>query len=383
MTHMGNRLRVAHVITMLELGGAQQNTLYTVSHLDRERFEPHLVAGQGGLLDADASRLDIPVHFCPSLIREIQPLQDFQAYRFLKNLFRELKPDIVHTHSSKAGVLGRLAAHAAGVPHIVHTYHGFGFHRFQNPVPFYFYVLSERAACRRTEHLIFVSEGNRRWADELHLTNGSSVSLIRSGVETQRYRASVKENRIRQELGIPEHARIVGMIACLKTQKDPLTFVEAADLVSQKLTDVCFLLIGDGELREKLTQRIAKMKDPSRFFHLGWRRDTDQILPNMDLLVLTSLWEGLPRVIPEATLSGVPVIASDIEGNSEVIFTGKNGALAQPQNNRDFADKIIQALDSHWQVDPSVRDKMETEFGIDKMVRQQEDLYLKLASRKA
>ena len=134
-----NRLRVAHVITMLELGGAQQNTLYTVSHLDRERFEPHLVTGEGGILDPDAARLDIPVHFCPSLIREIHPMQDFRAFRFLKNLFLKLQPDIVHTHSSKAGILGRLAAHAASVPHIVHMYHGFGFHRFQNPFLFRLY----------------------------------------------------------------------------------------------------------------------------------------------------------------------------------------------------------------------------------------------------
>jgi glycosyltransferase involved in cell wall biosynthesis len=378
-----DRLRVVHVITMLELGGAQQNTLYTVSHLNRERFEPHLVTGVGGLLDKDAVKLDIPVHFCPSLIREIQPLQDFRAYRFLKNFFRELQPDIVHTHSSKAGILGRMAARDAGVRHIVHTYHGFGFHRFQNSLMFHLYLLSERAACRRTEHLIFVSEGNRRWADELHLTNGTSVSLIRSGVETQKYRVSVKDNLIRKELGIPDHAKIVGMIACLKKQKDPLTFVEAADLVSQKVPDVYFLLIGDGELKEKLIQRVAKMKDPSRFFHLGWRRDTGQILPNMDLFVLTSLWEGLPRVIPEATLSGVPVIASNIEGNREVIFERQNGAVAEPQNSKDFADKIIQALNGHWQVDPSVRDKMESEFNIDEMVRRQEDLYLKLASRKA
>ena len=112
---LNHRLRVVHMITMLELGGAQQNTLYTVSHLDQKRFEPHLVTGAGGMLDSEALQLNVPVHFCPSLIREIQPLADFNAYRSLKKLLKELRPDIVHTHSSKAGILGRLAADAAGV----------------------------------------------------------------------------------------------------------------------------------------------------------------------------------------------------------------------------------------------------------------------------
>ena len=374
------RIRVAHVITLLELGGAQQNTLYTVGHLDRQVYEPHLITGKGGMLDEEALQLGVPVHFCTSLVREIQPFADIRAFRQLKNMFRELQPQIVHTHSSKAGVLGRLAAKAAGVPHIVHTYHGFGFHRFQNPLLFRLYLAAERAACKRTEHLIFVSEGNRRWAEELHITNGCSSSLIRSGVEVSRYLHSVKNNLAFKEFGIPQDAKIVGMIACLKPQKDPLTFVDAANLVMQKIPDVYFLLIGDGELRDQVNRRAAGLKDPSRFIAPGWRRDTDQLLANMDLLVLTSLWEGLPRVIPEATLSGIPVIASNIEGNQEVIHEGKNGALAQPENSQDFAEKIIHALEKKWKVDRSIRDSVEKEFSIDEMVRQQEILYQKLAS---
>jgi glycosyltransferase involved in cell wall biosynthesis len=369
-----------HVITMLELGGAQQNTLYTVSHLNRNQFEPHLITGKGGMLDQEAQQMGIPVHFCPSLIREIQPVADLRAYGELKSLFEEIQPHIVHTHSSKAGVLGRLAAKAAGVPHIVHTYHGFSFHRFQNPLLFRAYVAAERAACNRTEHLIFVSEGNREWAHHLHLTNGCSTSLIRSGIEVNRYRNLVRTNYIQQQFGIPEHAKIIGTIACLKPQKDPLTFVEAADQVMQKIPEAYFLLIGDGELREKVEIRSARLSDPSRFILAGWRRDTNQLLANMDLFVLSSLWEGLPRVIPEATLSGVPIVASDIEGNREVIFETKNGILAEPRNSQDFAKKIILALNSGWKVDPDLRDKMETQFSIEKMVYQQEELYLKLVS---
>lgn len=374
------RLRVVHVITKLELGGAQQNTLYTVSHLNPGLFETHLVTGTGGFLDAEArSKNEVQVHFCSDLIREIRPTADLRAFRFLRNLFLRLKPDIVHTHSSKAGVLGRLAARSAGIPHIVHTYHGFGFHKYQNPLLFRLYVSMEKLACRRTEHLIFVGKENQEWASELHLLNGCSHSLIRSGVETDRFLNSNKESQQKDNLHIPPDAKVVGMIACLKQQKDPLLYVEVADLVTRELPNVYFLLIGDGELREAVLKRAAEMKYPERFRHLGWQQNPEQILAQLDLLVLTSLWEGVPRVIPEATLSGVCVVASNIPGNREVIFNNRNGVLAEPRNRRDFADKILESLTHSRTVDPEIRDKIRREFDIDAMVRMQEELYLKLA----
>src|SRR5215204_3993858 len=163
-----SRIRIVHVITRLELGGAQGNTLYTVSNLDRSLFDVHLVTGRGGLLDAEAAAIaGATLHFCDDLIREIRPWSDWKCYRKLKQLFMDLQPQIVHTHSSKAGIIGRWAAAAARVPAIVHTYHGFGFHPFQNPLLFQAYVAAERAACRRAHHLVFVSKDNWKWAETL------------------------------------------------------------------------------------------------------------------------------------------------------------------------------------------------------------------------
>src|SRR5262245_12138047 len=186
-----NRIRIVHVITKLELGGAQGNTLYTVSHLDRSKFDVHLITGKGGMLDIEASALpDVTVNFCDDLIREVRPWADLKAYSHLKTRFDELRPDIVHTHSSNAGTLGRRAAADAGIPAIVHTYHGFGFHVFQNPAAFRAYVAAERAACRRTHHLVFVSRDNWRFAESLHLTNGCKASMIRSGIPVKESRAA-------------------------------------------------------------------------------------------------------------------------------------------------------------------------------------------------
>jgi glycosyltransferase involved in cell wall biosynthesis len=375
------RLRVVHIITKLELGGAQQNTLYTVLNLNRSLFEPHLISGPGGYLDDEALRLnDVSVQFCGELSRPIRPVADYQAYQQLREKLHQLKPDIVHTHSSKAGVLGRLAAAAEKVPVIIHTYHGFGFHRYQNAGVFKLFVSLEREASRRSHHLIFVSRANLKWAEELELIQKCSISVIRSGVEVDRLLQAKPSESLREQLEIPKKGRAVGMIACLKPQKDPLTFVEAADIVSRKMNSVKFLLIGDGDLADAVMRRVGKMRYGYNFKHLGWRREIPEILANLDLVVLPSLWEGLPRIIPEATIAGVPVIASDIDGIREIIFEGRNGALAAPQNAEDFAEKILTALDENWKVDPDLSQEIQHEYDIREMVRQQEALYLKLAS---
>jgi glycosyltransferase involved in cell wall biosynthesis len=189
-----------------------------------------------------------------------------------------------------------------------------------------------------------------------------------------------RSEEFRDQLGIPRRAAAVAMIACLKPQKDPLTFVEAANLVSRKLHDAKFFLIGDGEMADAVRKSVAKMRYAHNFHLLGWRRDIPEILANLDLVVLPSLWEGLPRIIPESTISGVPVIASNIDGNREVIFEGRNGAMAEPQNAEDFAEKIMKALDENWKVDPELSQQIQHEYDIREMVRQQEALYLKLAS---
>ena len=376
-----SRLRIAHIITKLELGGAQQNTLYTVQNLNRSLFDISLIAGPGGLLDDEAASIsDIDFRFCGDLSRPIRPVADYQAFQRLREMLKDLKPDVVHTHSSKAGILGRLAASAENIPILIHTYHGFGFHRHQNPGIFKLFVSLEREASRRSHHLIFVSNENFRWATELDLIQKCSTSMIRSGVDIDPLINARRDDAYREELGLSKREKAVAMIGCLKPQKDPLTFVEAADIVTQKDPSVKFLIAGDGELFDAVQKRVEKMRYKRNFRPLGWRRDIPQLLANIDLMVLTSLWEGLPRVIPEATIAGVPVIASNIDGNREVIFEGKNGTLAEPQNPKDFAEKILTALDDRWTVDEELSRKVQHEYDIREMVRQLENLYLKLAA---
>jgi glycosyltransferase involved in cell wall biosynthesis len=375
------RLKVVHVVAALGLDSVADTTLYTVTHLNPSLFETALISGPGGMLDEDVMlQKDFSVRFCGDLSRSVRPIADFQAYQRLREIIKELKPDIIHTHSTKAGVLGRLAASAENVSLIVHSYHGFGFHLYQNAGVFRLSVALEKEACRRSRHLIFDSRENASWAEQLGLIQKCSTSLIRRGVEIDTLLKAQRTESFREKHGIPRKAKVIGMIAALKPQRDPLTFVEAADLVSQKNSDVKFLLVGDGELADAVRRRVAKMRYPNSFAHLGWRRDVPEIICNLDLLVAPSLWAGMSRVIAEATIAGVPVVASDVDGTRELVFEGDNGTLAERRNPQDFAEKIQRAIVEDWKVNPDISQQMQHEFDIRAMVHQLETLYVNLAA---
>jgi glycosyltransferase involved in cell wall biosynthesis len=316
------RERVLHVITQLELGGAQQNTLYTCAHLDRGRYEPVLACGVGGYLDDEARALpDVPVHFLASLVRPVRPHRDAAAVASLVRLMRRLRPGIVHTHSSKAGILGRWAAWIASVPRVVHSIHGFGFHDGQSPVVRGAYVAVERAVSGFTDAFIAVSHANREEGIARGIFTPQRCRVIRSGIDLSRFRASrARRGELRRELGLGPEAPLVGMIACLKPQKAPGDFVEVARRVLAEEPRATFVLAGDGELRGEVEEGVARIPGGAeRIKLLGWRRDTDRIVADLDVLLLTSRWEGLPRVLPEAMAAGLPVVATAVNGSPEAV----------------------------------------------------------------
>ena len=371
---------VLHIITQLELGGAQQNTLYTCGHLDRNRFRAELACGPGGLLDDDARALpDVPVHFVRSLVRPVRPFADATALLALARLIAKIRPAIVHTHSSKAGILGRWAARLAGVKTTVHSIHGFGFHPGQNPAVRRAFIAAERATSRITTHFIAVSRANRTEGAALGLFSPSCCSVIRSGIELGRYRlAAESAGSLRRELGLAPGDPLVGMVACLKPQKAPLDFVAVAARVIQSEPRATFVLAGDGDLRAAVEDAIAAVPGgEGRIRLLGWRRDTEAVIAGVDVLLLTSRWEGLPRVLPEAMAAGRPVVATAVDGSPEAVEDGINGFLAPPGDVGLMAQRVVEILR-----DPALgarmgaagRDRAD-EWDIDRMVRDQETLY--------
>ena len=370
---------VCHIITKLELGGAQQNTLFTVSHLDASRFRAVLITGEPGMLDQDAKALPgVDVYQVPTMVRPLRPWRDLRALVFLTVLLRTLKPAIVHTHSSKAGVLGRLAAWFAGVPIIIHAIHGFGFTRYQHPLLRYLLLSVERIVARITTRFFAVSEANYRQGVTLGLFPADRCTVIRSGIDLAAFRQiRVDVPQKKRELGLEPTRPVVGMIAPFKPQKAPVDFVRMADLVHRIRPDVRFLLVGDGELR-KAVEAEREERGLSTVLRLaGWRRDIPGIMRCLDVLVLTSLWEGLPRVYLEALASGVPVVGTRVDGAAEVVREGLTGFLTEPGDVLALAERVLHVL-AH----PEEAKRMglngqalPLEFDIHEMVRQQEREY--------
>lgn len=373
---------VAHIITKLELGGAQQNTLFTVSHLNAARFRPLLITGEPGLLDQEARALSgVEFHQVPSLKRPISPIADLRALLALTLLLRRLSPSIVHTHSSKAGILGRWAARLAGVPIIIHSIHGFGFTRYQHPLVRRALIALERRTSRFTTRFFAVSEANRRLGIELGLFPPDRCTVIRSGIDLHAFRrARVDTVAKKRELGLEPGGPVVGMIAPLKPQKAPLDFVRLAALVHRSRPDARFVLVGDGELRAAVEAEVERVGLAGSFKLTGWRRDIAEILRCFDLFVLTSLWEGLPRVYLEALASGVPVVGTRVDGAAEVIRDGVNGYLVEPGDVRGMTDRVLDLL-AHPDVAVRMGQKGESlpqEFDIRDMIRRLEREYDRL-----
>lgn len=381
------RVPVIHTITKMEFGGAQQNTLYTVATLDRDRFEPVLITGPGGYLMDRARELDIDLKVARNMERPVSPARDLLAYRELVRLFRPYgkSPAIVHTHSSKAGILGRWAARKVGIPLIVHSIHGFGFTPGQNPVVNRLFRSAEQITSRITDHFIAVSQSNKEEGVRLGLFDRGKCTVIRSGFNLDEFRSSPPvEPGILDGLGIPGGAPLVLMAACLKPQKAPLDFVRLAARVHEVIPEVRFLLAGDGELKGELEREISKKGLKGVFFHLGWRKDIPRLMKSSRIVVLTSLWEGLPRVIPQARAAGRPVVATAVDGSAEAIRDGVDGYLCEPGDVDGLARKVVHLLNNP---EHSARmglrgSEAVDEWDQDTMVKQQEDLYERLLKEK-
>lgn len=354
MPRMSGRATIVHVITLLELGGAQEFTLLTCGALDRARFDVHLVTGRGGILDVEAARIpDLGLHVVPDLVREIRPAADARATLALTRLFRRLRrespgPLLAHTHSSKAGILGRLAARAAGARAAVHSIHGFAFHDRQRPAVRRWYQTIERIVSPLTDAFTGDSTANLEIARSLGLLRGEKPALfLPPGIDPSAYRPLEGDRaRIRQELGVPIDAPLVGTLACLKPQKAPLDLVRVAARVIHRMPEAHFFLAGDGELRPETEAEIARLGIGGRFHLLGWRRDVRELLAAADVIALTSLHEGLPRAILQALAAGKPVVASRVDGVPEAIIDGENGFLLEPRDLDGFAEKLILLLAS-------------------------------------
>jgi glycosyltransferase involved in cell wall biosynthesis len=322
------------------------------------------------------------------MVREIRPFKDIKAFfqivkilKKIKSQFSESSPVIVHTHSSKAGILGRWAAKAAGVKVRIHSLHGFPFNDFQPFLKKYIYIILEKITAKITSHFIAVSSSNIDEGIRYKIFNRDRTTLIRSGIDILKFKnPETGKEEIKNNLEIPLETPVVLMVSCLKPQKAPLDFVKACFIIKEKIKKASFLLAGDGVLRHEIENEIKK-KGLEGFFHLlGWRRDISNLINASDVLVLTSFWEGLPRVIPQAMAASVPVVVTRVNGSPEAVKDGENGFLLNPGDIDGIAEKTVFLLENPEEAKEMGKKGsfMVEEFDIHKMVADQERLYAEL-----
>ena len=346
------RIRCIHVITRLILGGAQENTLLTVEGLDRmPRYRTTLVTGpaigpEGELIER-ARKHGVDLVVLPTLRREISLPRDFASFRALLDIFRSERPDIVHTHSSKAGIIGRLAARLARVPVIIHTIHGPPFYPSQNSLANAVFRGLEWWAARCTHQLISVADAMTERFAAARVAPRSKFVTIYSGMEVEPFlREDGARERVRQELGIPGEAIVIGKIARLFHLKGHEDVIRAFAQIHDRFPSARLLFVGDGILRESLAELAAQLGVADRLTFAGLvapERISDMIKA-MDVLVHASLREGLARVLPQALLSGCPVISYDVDGAREVVMNDETGFLVPAGSVMGLRDAMEQAL---------------------------------------
>jgi len=384
-------VRVLHIITRLIVGGAQENTLLSVEGLGKmTEYDVVLMTGidkgrEGELLSR--ARHTTKLLVVPELGRAINPLCDLIAFVKVYRLIRKGKYHIVHTHSSKAGVLGRIAAWLAGTPLIVHTLHSLVFHEYQPWIANFTWRTVKKICAPLTHHFISVSSIISEKAVAVGIARREKFTTIYSGMELDWFlKAKVDPGKVRREFGIPEDSPVVGKIARLFPLKGHDDLLDAAPEIVRCVPTVRFFLIGDGMLQEHLKNRAETLGILGNFVFAGLidRERIPEMIAAMDIVVHTSLREGLARVLPQALAMGKPCVSFDIDGAPEAVINGKTGYLVKPFDSIGLADAVNKLL-----VNPKVRKRMGEEgrklvdpaFRTETMVRQISEVYEMLLKR--
>ena len=382
------KYRVAHVITRLCRGGAQENTFHTVRLADTDRFEVDLISGPTsgpeGSIETVVRGAGIEILREPALVRNVAPFQDWRAIRGLARLFRARRYHIVHTHTSKAGFAGRLAAARTGIPVVVHTPHGHVFDGyFPAPLTRAFVRLERYAAARSDALIALTSRGMQDHLDQ-RIGRPEQWHVIFSGIDLSRSEAALAARAdMRRALGVPDDGLLVGVVGRLEPVKGITYFVEAARLIADPVAEARFVVVGDGSLHRDLCAQAVPLGD--RIVFLGLRDDAVHVMAAMDVLVLPSINEGMGRVLLEAGSVGVPVVATRVGGVPDVVQEGRTGLLVPPRDPAAIAEalgRLAGNREMRTRLGLEARRFIVPDFSMESMVRRIEALYERLIEEK-
>ena len=382
-------MHICHVITRLIVGGAQENTLLTCEGLHERGYRVTLISGptrgpEGSLVER-ARRGGYEFIELRELIRAVNPWMDLRARRYLCMEFQRLRPDIVHTHSSKAGILGRLAAHDARVPLIVHTIHGMSFNRTQPWIVRKAFAWAERLAARRSHAIVTVADAMIEQSVAAGIGQRARMLTIYSGMEVGQFTPSAQARAtIRQQWGVRDDDIVVGTVARLFRRKGYEQLIPIMAAAVQREPRLRFVWIGNGAQRAEYETELARLGLRERTILVGLipPADVPHVLAGCDVLAHTSQWEGLPRAVVQALLMQVPAVAFDIDGTPEVILDGQTGRLVPLNDLNAFVASLCElAADAELRgrMGRAGREHCLERFDWRLMVDQLEALYLQLA----
>ena len=378
-------MKILHIITRLILGGAQKNTVMSCAAQVAAGHEVALAYGpiygpEGSLLE-DAKASGATLHEIPSMRRSIQPHKDVACYFALRKLIREFKPDVVHTHSSKAGVIGRAAAWKENVPAVIHTIHGLPFHERQSKLVHGIYVAAERYAAKRCHKLVGITQAMCDAFEQHGIGRREQFAVIPSGVEVDKWQPSDTPRDVtRRAYGIPEAAPVIGLLARLDPLKGQDDLIDILPDLLERYPETRLLFVGDGFHREHLEQRVEQggFDEHVIFAGLVPPMQVPSLLAAMDVNTLPSYQEGQSRTLVESLLCECPIVAYAAGGIPEVCIEGKTGKLAAVGNRSELRDAILWMLDHPAERERLTRDGrayVAEHFSVKRMVTLLEQLY--------
>ena len=386
------KTRVIHIITRLDKGGSAETTLHIVSSLNMEKYDVFLAHGlsresnmsimekevvESDLLLAEAK--GVRVFALPSLVRRLSFKNDLLAFINIYRLIKRIRPHIVHTHTSKAGLLGRLASFLARVPIIIHTPHGHVFHSYYGPVMTKVFVFAEKILSFITDKITALTNRERDEHLEEGIASIEKYIVIHSGVMLDRLmNMNIDAGAVRGEFGIAQDSNVIGVVGRLVPIKGHKYLVSAAKRIIKEFRNTVFVFVGDGYLSSRLERQAESLGVRKNIIFTGWRKDAVEILDLFDILVLPSLNEGMGKVLVEGMALGKPIIASNVGGIIDLVRNGENGILVPPGDSDALGEAILQLLK-----DKNLSEKLGKngkamvypEFDASVMVKQIEDLY--------
>lgn len=386
-----NLMRIMHISTRLILGGSQENTVLSCEGQVQRGHDVALVYGpiygpEGSLLERvknfrASNGKSIDNIETPNLVREIAPWKDWQCYGDLRKLIRSWKPDVVHTHSSKAGILGRMAAWKERVPCVVHTIHGPPFHAYEKPWRNRLYIWSEQFAAKRCHKIVCVADAMRDQFLAEKIGRPEQYITVYSGMEVETYLSPQwSREDIRRELGFAETDFVAGTVARLAEHKGHDDLIDALGPLMQQQPNLKLLWVGDGWLKDKLMVRLKVLGLNERVITTGLvpPEQIPDCMQAMDVLIHPSYREGLPRTVTQALLSGLPTIAYDVDGTREVCINGQTGRLLKPGDLNGLREAVVWMMEhpiERAEMGRRGREMCRVKFAAETMVEKLESIY--------